>query len=146
MAPHAGFDSDQIKDKARKDLLYLLEGVSKDSRFLRLCKASTDTLSLQVRGKKNLVLERSLAGPIGIFVKFSTLQDYGVDKVFFLENGNADVSQRNVVFIARGESAKHAQSIAGTLTQNQPLSTAEFLFSPPWALKVDFVDNFFHST
>lgn len=30
MAPHAGFDTDQIKDKARKDLLYLLEGVSKD--------------------------------------------------------------------------------------------------------------------
>lgn len=29
MAPHAGFDTDQIRDKARKDLLYLLEGVSK---------------------------------------------------------------------------------------------------------------------
>ena len=28
MAPHAGFDTDQIKEKARKDLLYLLEGVS----------------------------------------------------------------------------------------------------------------------
>jgi hypothetical protein len=68
-----------------------------------------------VRGKKNLVLERSLAGPIGLFVKFSTLQDYGVDKVFFLETGNADVSQRNVVFIARGEDAKNAQSIAGRL-------------------------------
>jgi hypothetical protein len=73
-----------------------------------------------VRGKKNLVLERSLAGPMGIFVKFSTLQDYGVDKVFFLENGNADVSQRNVVFIARGESARHAQSIAGMTKENIP--------------------------
>lgn len=29
MAPHAPFTTDQIKDKARKDLLYLLEGVSK---------------------------------------------------------------------------------------------------------------------
>jgi hypothetical protein len=29
MAPHAGFDTDSIKDKARKDLLNLLEGVSK---------------------------------------------------------------------------------------------------------------------
>jgi hypothetical protein len=61
-----------------------------------------------------LVIGKGLAGPIGIFVKFSTLQDYGVDKVFLLENGNADVSQQNVVFIARGECAKHAQSIAGT--------------------------------
>ena len=68
---------------------------------------------LQVRGKKNLVIEQSLAGPLGIFVKFSTLQEYGVDKVFFLENGNADTSQKNIVFLARGESAKHVQSIAG---------------------------------
>lgn len=29
MAPHVGFDAEQIRDKARKDLLYLLEGVSK---------------------------------------------------------------------------------------------------------------------
>lgn len=28
MAPHAGFDTEQVRDKARKDLLYLLEGVS----------------------------------------------------------------------------------------------------------------------
>lgn len=31
MAPYAGFDTDHVKDKARKDLLYLLEGVSKHS-------------------------------------------------------------------------------------------------------------------
>ena len=59
------------------------------------------------------MIDKSLAGPIGLFVKFSALQDYGVDKVFFLDNGNADVSQQNVVFIALGESAWHAQSIAG---------------------------------
>jgi hypothetical protein len=81
-----------------------------------LRQEGTDISNVQVRGKKNLVLERSLAGPINLFVKFSTLQEYGVDKLFFLENGNADVSQRNVVFIARGESARHAQSIAGTLS------------------------------
>lgn len=46
-------------------------------------------------------------------MKFSTLQDYGVDKVFFLENGNADTSQQNVVFIARGEGAKNTKVIAG---------------------------------
>lgn len=67
----------------------------------------------KVRGKKNLVLEKDLAGPIGLFVKFSTLQDYGVDKVFFLENDNADASQRNVVFIARGDRPGNTQVIAG---------------------------------
>jgi len=66
-----------------------------------------------VRGKKNLVIERGLAGPIGVIVKVSTLHDYGVDKFFFLENDNTDTSQRNVVFIARGECARHAQAIAG---------------------------------
>jgi hypothetical protein len=66
-----------------------------------------------VRGKKNLIIERSLGGPIGTIVKVSELQDYGVDKFFFLENNNADTSQRNVVFVARGECARHAQTIAG---------------------------------
>ncbi|PBP27377.1 Sec1 family protein [Diplocarpon rosae] len=111
MAPHVGFDTHQIKDKARKDLLYLLEGV---------------------RGKKNLVLEKGLAGPVGIFVKFSTLQDYGVEKVFFLENGNADVSQRNVVFIARGESAKNAHSIADHIKRMQRESQTGHEFSIFW--------------
>lgn len=59
------------------------------------------------------MLERSLAGPIGSFVKFSNLQDYGVDKIFYLENDNADSSQRNVVFIARGENLKQIHYIAG---------------------------------
>lgn len=87
---------------------------------------------VQVRGKKNLVLEKSLAGPIGLFVKFSTLQDYGVDKVFFLENGNADVSQRNVVFLARGESAKQAQSIANHIKRLQRESQTGHEFSIFW--------------
>jgi hypothetical protein len=86
-----------------------------------MCKATANSQCLQVRGKKNLVLEQSLAGPIGILVKFSTLQDYGADKVFFLENGNADTSQRNVVFITRGESARNAQSIAGMYVLEQSL-------------------------
>jgi hypothetical protein len=48
-------------------------------------------------------------------VKASTLRDYGVDNFFFLENKNTDTSQRNVVFIARGESAGNAHNIAGEL-------------------------------
>lgn len=77
-----------------------------------LLGTSTET-RLQVRGKKNLVIEKALTGPIGVFVKFSTLQEYGVDRVFLLENGNVDSSQRNVVFLARGENAIHTQAIAG---------------------------------
>ncbi len=59
------------------------------------------------------MIEKSLAGPIGVFVKFSTLQDHGVDKVFFLENDNVDASQKNVIFLARGEKANQPIAIAG---------------------------------
>lgn len=67
----------------------------------------------QVRGKKNLVIEKSLAGTIGLIVKFSTLQEYGVDKPFFLENHNVDSSQRNIIFMVRGEDAKKIRMVAG---------------------------------
>ena len=59
------------------------------------------------------MIERGLAGPLGLLVKFSTLQEYGVEKPFFLENENVDSSQRNVVFIARGEKSSQAIAIAG---------------------------------
>lgn len=67
----------------------------------------------KVRGKKNLVIQKSLAGPIGIFVKFSTLQEYGIDKIFFLENDNVDASQKNIIFLASGEKATRPIAIAG---------------------------------
>ena len=35
MAPHPGIDPDQIKEKARKDLLDLLESVCKAPSFVR---------------------------------------------------------------------------------------------------------------
>ncbi|KAI1407067.1 vacuolar protein sorting 33A-like protein [Hypoxylon sp. FL1857] len=120
MAPHAGFNAEQIRDKARKDLLYLLEGV---------------------RGKKNLVIERSLAGPIGVVVKVSTLQDYGVDKFFFLENKNADTSQRNVVFMARGECARHAQSIAEQIKRLQRESQTGHEFHIFWVPRRTLVSD-----
>lgn len=61
-----------------------------------------------------MVLEKALAGPLNLLVKFSTLQEYGVDKPFFLENDNVDGSQRNVVFLVRGEKAKVVMKVAGT--------------------------------
>ncbi|KAE8330922.1 hypothetical protein BDV39DRAFT_15189 [Aspergillus sergii] len=92
MAPYPGSDADYFKDKARRDLLTLLEGV---------------------RGKKNLVVSQDLAGPVGLFVKFSLLQEYGVDRVFLLENANVDSSQRNVVFLVHAEKTRQVRTVAG---------------------------------
>ena len=61
------------------------------------------------------MIEKALAGPIGLFVKFSTLQEYGIDKVFFLENENVDTSQKNVIFLIRGEEAETSIVVAGEL-------------------------------
>jgi hypothetical protein len=60
-----------------------------------------------------LVIGKALAGSVGLFVKFSTLQEYGVDRVFLLENGNVDSSQRNVVFVVNAEKAFDVLATAG---------------------------------
>jgi hypothetical protein len=111
MAPRTEFNADDITDKARRDILRLLEAV---------------------RGKKNVVLDRSLVGPIGIVVKVTTLQEYGVDKFFILENDNVDASQRNVIFIARGEGGRHVQSIADQIKRLQRESQTGHEFHIFW--------------
>lgn len=113
MAAHPAIkaiNTQDITDKARRGLLLLLEAVSKTRPLFPTPQV---LISVQVRGKKNLVVERSLASTIGLFVKFSTLQEYGVDKIFFLENHNVDSSQRNIIFLCRGENAKTVRTVAG---------------------------------
>ncbi|KAL2288212.1 hypothetical protein FJTKL_04298 [Diaporthe vaccinii] len=117
MAPPLGFDTEQIRDKARKDLLYLLS---------------------VVQGKKNLVIEQSLAGPIGTIVKVQTLQDYGVDKFFFLESSNVSTTQRNVVFIAR---TAHAQEIANQIRRVQRESQTSHEFHIFWVPRRTIVSD-----
>ncbi|KAL2219592.1 vacuolar sorting protein [Thermoascus aurantiacus ATCC 26904] len=120
MAPHPGSDADYIRDKARRDLLTLLEGV---------------------RGKKNLVISKDLAGPVGLFVKFSVLQEYGVDKVFLLENANVDSSQRNVVFLVHAEKARQVQTTAEQVKRLQQNGNIEHEFSIFWVPRRTRVSN-----
>ncbi|CBX95502.1 similar to vacuolar sorting protein [Plenodomus lingam JN3] len=111
MAPITPLNAADITEKARRDLLLLLEGI---------------------RGKKNLVLEKTLAGPLNLLVKFSTLQEYGVDKPFFLENDNVDFSQRNIVFLVRGEKAKTVMAVADQIKRIRRDSSIEHEFSIFW--------------
>lgn len=120
MAPRSEFSSEQVRSKARKDLLYLLEGV---------------------RGKKNLVFDRSLVGPVGTIVKVTTLQEYGVDKFFILENNNVDSSQHNVVFVARGECGRHAEAIAGQIKRVQRESQTAHDFHIFWVPRRTLVSD-----
>jgi hypothetical protein len=108
--PQSQINTTDISDKARRDLLRLLESVSQE--YSREIHLHID--SVQIRGKKNLVIQKSLAATLGLFVKFSTLQEYGVDRVFFLENSNVDSSQKNVVFLVRSDKSRDVLSVAGT--------------------------------
>ncbi|KAL4946397.1 hypothetical protein BDV06DRAFT_182485 [Aspergillus oleicola] len=120
MAPFPGSDADHFKEKARRDLLNLLEGV---------------------RGKKNLVISQGLAGPAGLFVKFSQLQEYGVDRVFLLENGNVDSSQRNVVFLAYAEKIRQVRAVAEQIQRLQRNSSIDHEFSIFWVPRRTLVSN-----
>ncbi|RDW78995.1 Sec1 family protein [Aspergillus mulundensis] len=120
MAPFPGSDADYSKDKARRDLLNLLEGV---------------------RGKKNLVISQGLAGPVGLFVKFSQLQEYGVDRVFLLENGNIDSTQRNVVFLAYAEKIRQVRAVAEQIQRLQRNSSIDHEFSIFWVPRRTLVSN-----
>lgn len=105
-------EADHLRTKARKDLLNLLEGVSKAAIQSPPVPVSLADI-LQVRGKKNLVISKALTGPINLFVNFPTLKEYGVDKLFVVENGNTDSSQRNIVYLVNGEKASQVQATAG---------------------------------
>lgn len=59
------------------------------------------------------MFSRELPGIIGLFVGFSTLKEYGVEKVFVLENGNTDSSQRNIIYVVDGEDPATIQTVAG---------------------------------
>ncbi|EMC94972.1 hypothetical protein BAUCODRAFT_34968, partial [Baudoinia panamericana UAMH 10762] len=123
MAAHAAtkaIDTQDITDKARRALLQQLEAV---------------------RGKKNLVIERSLAGTVGLFIKFSTLQEYGVDKLFFLENHNVDSTQRNIVFLVRGDNAKRVRTVAEQIRLVRSESKIDHDFSIIWVPRRTLVSN-----
>ncbi|KAL5381489.1 hypothetical protein DPSP01_007202 [Paraphaeosphaeria sporulosa] len=120
MAPTTPFSASEISEKARRDLLLLLEGV---------------------RGKKNLVLEKALAGSVNLLVKSSTLQEYGVDKFFFLENDNVNSSQRNVVFLVRGEKAKTVMAVADQIKRLRRDSKIEHEFSIFWVPRRTLVSD-----
>ncbi|KAI5288100.1 hypothetical protein KEM54_005472, partial [Ascosphaera aggregata] len=113
-------EPEHVKEKARRELLDLLEGV---------------------RGKKNLVISHDLAGPVGLVVKFPVLQEYGVDRVFLLENANLDSSQKNVIFIVRGEKPQQIKLVTGQIQHLQTNSSEEHEFSIFWTPRRTFLAN-----
>ncbi|KAL1677686.1 Sec1-like protein [Schizophyllum commune] len=54
-----------------------------------------------VNGAKTLVLDPTLAGPLGLITEVSLLKHHGVDKMFWLEPGPLNATTTNIVYLCR---------------------------------------------
>ncbi|KIK07306.1 hypothetical protein K443DRAFT_627291 [Laccaria amethystina LaAM-08-1] len=86
----ARLDVSLLKEIAKKDLVDALNGVN---------------------GAKTLVLDASLAGPLGLVIEVSLLKQHGVDKMFWLESGALTSTTTNIVYLCRPV-IKHMKIIA----------------------------------
>ncbi|KAL4070498.1 Sec1-like protein [Scleroderma citrinum] len=75
-----GLDVEVLKESARKGLINALNSVN---------------------GAKTLVLDPSLAGPLGLVTEVALLKHHGVDKMFWLEPGPLTSTTTNVVYLCR---------------------------------------------
>ncbi|KAF5392402.1 hypothetical protein D9757_002293 [Collybiopsis confluens] len=73
-------------------------------------KALVDALN-SVNGSKTLVLDPSLAGPLGVVTEVSLLKHHGVDKMFWLEAGPLSCNTTNIVYLCR-PAVKYVKIIA----------------------------------
>ncbi len=65
-----------------------------------------------VRGKKALVIDQMLSGPIGSLATFSALQEHGVENIYWLTRETIEDSQKSVIYIANA-TLENAQTISG---------------------------------
>ncbi|ORX89440.1 vacuolar protein sorting-associated protein 33A [Basidiobolus meristosporus CBS 931.73] len=82
-APHLGHTSlniNALRDLSRKEL--------------------TDVLD-SARGKKTLVLDPNLSGPLSLITEFSLLKEHGVEKIFYLQSGPLETESSSIIYICR---------------------------------------------
>ncbi|KAL4252461.1 STXBP/unc-18/SEC1 family protein [Abortiporus biennis] len=79
-------------------------------------KALVDALN-SVNGAKTLVLDPSLAGPLGLITEVALLKHHGVDKMFWLEPGPLTASTTNILYLCR-PLIKHVKVIADQIKRH----------------------------
>ncbi|TFK41895.1 Sec1-like protein [Crucibulum laeve] len=92
----AAINVSHLKDIAKKDLVDALNSVN---------------------GAKTLVLDASLAGPLGLVTEVSLLKHHGVDKMFWLEPGPLTSPTTNIVYLCR-PLIKHVKIIADQIKRH----------------------------
>ncbi|KAK9368546.1 Sec1-like protein [Lipomyces kononenkoae] len=82
-----------------------------------------------VRGKKSLILDRTLSAPLSHIARFSVLQEHGVDNIFWLDDGpQKDTAQRNIVYLLRGD-IKNARIVCDQVKRIIQTSDVDYDFN-----------------
>jgi len=76
----AAINLSALREYGRKELLQVLDSV---------------------QGKKGLVLDQKLAGPLSLIAEYSLLKEHGVEKVYILQSGKLDTELKNLIYICR---------------------------------------------
>ncbi|CAE6473130.1 unnamed protein product [Rhizoctonia solani] len=87
-----------LKELARKGLVDALNSVR--IPLIKDVKGLVDALN-SVPGAKTLVLDPTLAGPLGLVAEVSIMKQHGVDKMFWLEHGPLNSNNTNIVYLCR---------------------------------------------
>eukprot|EP00002_Diphylleia_rotans_P012490 TRINITY_DN2441_c0_g1_i2.p1 TRINITY_DN2441_c0_g1~~TRINITY_DN2441_c0_g1_i2.p1 ORF type:complete len:518 (-),score=94.82 TRINITY_DN2441_c0_g1_i2:652-2205(-) len=85
-----------------------------------------------VRGKKALVLDQKLSGPLGLVAEVSMLKEHGVEKIYLLNNEMLDTESKNVFYIIRPK-IHHTKLIAQHIhhqRKSDPTKTYTITFVP----------------
>ncbi|KAG0228442.1 Vacuolar protein-sorting-associated protein 33 [Actinomortierella wolfii] len=90
---HTLLSIDSLRDLARKELVNLLDSV---------------------QGKKGLILDPNLSGPLSLIAEISLLKDHGVEKVYHLQPGPLETECKNLIYICRPQ-VNYMRYIAGML-------------------------------
>ncbi|KIY73514.1 Sec1-like protein [Cylindrobasidium torrendii FP15055 ss-10] len=94
-------------------------------------KSLVDALNA-VNGAKTLVLDATLAGPLGLVTEVALLKHHGVDKMFWLEAGPLAATTSNIVYLCR-PLIKYVKIIADQIkrhAQQSPRHTYTLLLVP----------------
>ncbi|KAG8691360.1 hypothetical protein FRC11_004686 [Ceratobasidium sp. 423] len=79
-------------------------------------KGLVDALN-SVPGAKTLVLDPTLAGPLGLVAEVSIMKQHGVDKMFWLEHGPLSSNSTNIVYLCRPQ-AKWMKIVSEQIKQH----------------------------
>ncbi|RIA91417.1 vacuolar protein sorting 33A [Glomus cerebriforme] len=106
---HSSLNVTSLRDLARKELTKVLDSV---------------------RGKKCLVLDPNISGPLSLIAEFSLLKEHGVEKMHYLQSGPLETELKSLIYICRPQ-LHYMKYIAEHIGHHQKdnLSSSEYEYN-----------------